>query len=75
MKKMLQPDPKLRAAKLNQPPTTLLEMLEQAQVTMPLTESGTKLLEELRADSGSGPKSSTSFGAASQELISAAANT
>ena len=54
MKKMLQPDPKLRAAKLNQPPTTLLERLEQAQVTMPLSESGQKLLEQLRAAAESG---------------------
>jgi hypothetical protein len=75
MKKMIQPDPKLLAARLNQPPTTLLERLEQAQVTMPLSESGRKLLEQLKADSENGPKSTASSAEPSRERISAAVST
>lgn len=75
MKKLRQPDPKLLAARLNQPPTTLLERLEQAQVTMPLSESGQKLLEELRAASANGPNSAEGSVAASHARISVAANT
>jgi hypothetical protein len=74
MKKMRQPDPKLLAARLNQPPTTLLERLEQAQVTMPLSESGQKLLEQLRAASASGLKNTASSVEDSRERISVAAS-
>jgi hypothetical protein len=75
MKKMRQPDPSVLAARLNQPPTTLLERLEQTQATMPLSESGQKLLEELRAASGNGPKSTASSEAPSLEKMRAVAST
>ena len=75
MKKMRQPDPSVLAARLNQPPTTLLEMLEQTQATIPLSESGQKLLEELRAASGNGQKSMKSSGAPSLEKMPAVTST
>lgn len=75
MKKLRQPDPNVLAARLNQPPTTLLEMLEQAQVTMPLSESGQKRLEELRAASASGPNYTASSAANSLSKTSVVVST
>jgi hypothetical protein len=41
-------DPKQRAARLNQPKTTMLEALRQCQKSVPLAPAGLRLLEELK---------------------------